>query len=62
MNKYIYVTTYPENGWDCVGDVYKAESEEDVYKHIAKEKGVDVDDEELRNTVIVHQQYDIIKL
>lgn len=62
MDKNIYVVTYPENGWDCVGDVYKAESEEDVYKHIAKKRGVDVNDKRFRDTVLVHQKYEIIEL
>lgn len=62
MDKNIYVTTYPEEGWDCVGNIYKAESEEEVYKYLAKERGVDVDDEDLRNSIIIHQQYNIIEL
>lgn len=62
MNKSIYVVTCPENGWDCVNGVYKAESEEAVYEFFAKERGVDINDEELRNSLVVHQQYDITEL
>lgn len=62
MNKNIFVVTYPENGWDCVGGVYRANSEEDVYKFIAEERDVDIHDENLRNTVMVHNAYYITEL
>ena len=62
MAKRIFVVTHPENGWDCVGGVYRADSEEDVYEFIAKERGVDSDDEQFRHSVIVHQTYNITEL
>lgn len=64
MAKSIFVVTYPEDGpeWDCVGGVYRADSEEDVYKFIAKERGVDSDDAKLRYDVIVHESSSIIEL
>lgn len=62
MSKSIFVVTQPENGWDCVRGVYRADSEEDVYKFIAEERGVDINNEELRDTVIVHEKCNIIEL
>ena len=62
MGKNIYVATNPELGWNCVEGVYKAKSEKDVYKCIAKKMGVDENDETLRNITVVHQKHDIIEL
>lgn len=54
MAKSIFVVTNPEDGWDCVRGVYKAESEEALRKYLNEESGRDTEDES-----IIHEQFEI---
>jgi hypothetical protein len=62
MSKNIYVTTNPENGWDCVNGVYKSESKEIVLQHIADERGLSLKELEENDDIIIHQVFEIIEL
>lgn len=62
MNKNIYVVTNPENGWDCVISIYKADSEEAVKQYIADERGISLEELEINDDRIIHQKYEIIEL
>ena len=55
----IFVITYPESGWDCVGGIYEADSKEQVLEFIAEERGETMDN---LNDVIVHEVFEITKL
>jgi hypothetical protein len=52
----LFVATNPENGWDCVIGVYKAESAEAVEEYIWKEAGWDARPENFHYRCRVHEQ------
>jgi hypothetical protein len=58
LNRKIYVTTYPENGWDCVGSVYIANNEEQIKSYIEEEQDCVFDEDQ----TIIHKKYEIIDL
>ncbi len=54
MDKKLYVVTNPELGWDCVVGVFRADSEDAVYQHIANERSRDVQD--IKDEYVVHHK------
>lgn len=59
----LFVVTYPQNGWDCVsGTIYEANDENQVYKHIAEQRGITIEELEDSNEIIVHETFDVLKL
>lgn len=54
----IYVVTNPENGWDCVIDVFKASSEEKVKECLLEDYSLDF----IENTLVIHENYQLIIL
>lgn len=55
----IFVTTSRDSGWDCVGGVYEADSEEQILEHIAKERGMSI--EEI-DDIIIHEVFEVTKI
>jgi hypothetical protein len=62
MSKNIYVITNPELGWDCVMGVYKAESEEIVKQYIADDRGISLEELEINDDCVIHEQWKVIEL
>ena len=62
MNKKIFVITNTQAGWDCVRDIYQADSEYDVKVHHASDCGIEESEAEQwfeNNGYIVHEKYKI---
>lgn len=55
MSKKVFVVTNPELGWDCVVDVYTAESEKQVEEHLSEVYGIPV--EEVQDEYVIHEEY-----
>lgn len=55
MEYSIFVVTRPEDGWDCVQGVYKADSEDRVKEQLMDVCGMT--DEQVENKFIVHEVY-----
>jgi len=50
----VFVVTNPELGWDCVVNVYTAESEEQVEEHLSELYGIPVD--KVQEEYVIHEE------
>lgn len=56
MTRYVKVVTNPENGWDCLIDIFPDIPDSEVYQGLAEDAGKDALTQNEKDVYVIHRK------